>query len=92
MIKKSKASEIKKLRNTFQEGKIKKIYEISDNMCIIKFKPKKNTLKFLPDHTSYYYTPANLYCDKYGRFLPPWYHTSIKGLLAELIEKGYFIA
>ena len=81
---------IKQIRNDFPKGKIKKIYELSSEYLIIKFKPNE-TLKYL----SYFdkkYTKNYYYCLAYiwgignCRFLPPANYTTIIKLLKETLK------
>lgn len=70
-------SEIAKIRESFPYGKIKKIYELPNNLVIVKFKP-------LDKKVVYHYRPVHLFCDRpYGL---PWSFESFGMLLKELID------
>lgn len=81
-------SEISRIRKSFPNGKIKKIYEMPNDMIIIKFKPSKYSFKYkdiLPG--TYYYCPAHLFAKTdSGTYEPPWRYTSYKELLKELLN------
>ncbi len=81
-------SEISRIRKSFPYGKIKKIYEMPNEMIIIKFKPSKYSFKYidiLPG--TYYYCPANLFSSNTkGTYQPPWRYTSYAELLRELLN------
>lgn len=71
-------SEISKIRKTFPYGKIKKIYEMPNELIIIKFKPK--------DADEYLYCPAYLFSD--SPYQPPWKFKSYPKLINELLKTG----
>ena len=81
----SKKQQIQNIRKDFPKGKIKKIYEISENYLIIKFIPNE-TLKYLRTfnekyQTTNYYCLADIWSTGNERFLPPINCTSISQLL-----------
>ncbi len=81
-------SEISRIRKSFPNGKIKKIYEMPNDMIIIKFKPSEDSFKYKDILSgTYYYCPANLFSQNtIGTYEPPWIYTSYKELLKELLN------
>lgn len=85
-------SEISKIRKTFPYGKIKKIYEMPNELIIIKFKPKdENTFPYIKGidkdyHMKYYYCPAHLFSK--DPYQTPWRFKSYTKLINELLKTG----